>query len=510
MLEYCKNWRRRAGQDCEHGSCPKDTGRVQRTRVVFMAWSKSAYLTRLCLTYCIVSCVPGMRPLRLTLTPHDMHWFEMAKVSLEALQLSENFAYFVEFFWLSCPINQKARKLASNYKKAYNQGSLKRPSIPIHNVTVETGAQDLRSVLEFVSTPENSNVGAEFVESIPDNTSAAVTGAAVDVFAFVFAVVVLAVRLELSLLEFCELDDFRTVVSEEGLLISCSATHNAGISKPVVRALDGGGAVSNMIGCELVFQVRDLDSNMIDKFAKLVMTRKGEGICWTKLIPLKIRCWVWRASTGRIAVADTLGARGITNINPTCQLCGTEPQTVDHLLATCEFSREIWRSSIRAKFPSMNRVLGSVHSVGWKLNWMWVRTTCTEAEPEVFQIQRSGFIRLSATLCNLLCQRYLVLHLPRFSFLLHNISRLCITPVLNRTSYCDGRLLKGIKDVGPTSFLLGETLAARRREDGAGAWRRLRGGVGGRYAKKRVQFTTLSVPLLKANKRASSPMANVG
>lgn len=56
---------------------------------------------------------------------------------------------------------------------------------------------------------------------MPDKTSAAVTGAVavVVVVTVVFAAVVLAVRLELSLLEFCELEDLRTAVSEERLLL---------------------------------------------------------------------------------------------------------------------------------------------------------------------------------------------------------------------------------------------------------------------------------------------------
>lgn len=50
----------------------------------------------------------------------------------------------------------------------------------------------------------------------------------------------------------------------------------------------------------------------------------GLVICWEKVIPLKVKCFVWRASMGRIHVADTLAIRGINTTNSECPMCNKE------------------------------------------------------------------------------------------------------------------------------------------------------------------------------------------
>ncbi|CAI9285088.1 unnamed protein product [Lactuca saligna] len=68
---------------------------------------------------------------------------------------------------------------------------------------------------------------------------------------------------------------------------------------------------------------------------------KGLTIWWSKLIPLKVSGFIWRALLGRIPVADTLATRRIIIPNNLCPLCNKETKTVDHILVTCEYSREV-------------------------------------------------------------------------------------------------------------------------------------------------------------------------
>ncbi|KAL7609904.1 hypothetical protein Lser_V15G12120 [Lactuca serriola] len=68
---------------------------------------------------------------------------------------------------------------------------------------------------------------------------------------------------------------------------------------------------------------------------------KGPTIWWSKLIPLKVSGFIWRVVLGRIPVADTLATRGIIIPNNLCPLCNKETETVDHILVTCEYSREV-------------------------------------------------------------------------------------------------------------------------------------------------------------------------
>ncbi|XP_023756110.1 uncharacterized protein LOC111904593 [Lactuca sativa] len=68
---------------------------------------------------------------------------------------------------------------------------------------------------------------------------------------------------------------------------------------------------------------------------------KGPTIWWSKLIPLKVSEFIWRAVLGRIPVADTLATKGIIIPNNLCPLCNKETETVNHILVTCEYSRDV-------------------------------------------------------------------------------------------------------------------------------------------------------------------------
>lgn len=44
----------------------------------------------------------------------------------------------------------------------------------------------------------------------------------------------------------------------------------------------------------------------------------GPLICWSKVIPLKVKCFVWRATLDRIPVTEALILRGIIVQNINC------------------------------------------------------------------------------------------------------------------------------------------------------------------------------------------------
>lgn len=72
-----------------------------------------------------------------------------------------------------------------------------------------------------------------------------------------------------------------------------------------------------------------------------LITSTGPVICWNKEIPLKVRCFVWRAMLGRIPVAETLALRGVNSMSQMCPLCNLELETVNHLLVNCEFKHAV-------------------------------------------------------------------------------------------------------------------------------------------------------------------------
>ncbi|XP_052622513.1 uncharacterized protein LOC128127842 [Lactuca sativa] len=97
---------------------------------------------------------------------------------------------------------------------------------------------------------------------------------------------------------------------------------------------------------------------------------KGSVICWSKLIPLKVRCFVWRATFGCIPVADSLNKRGVQTQSQHCPMCGNERETATHLLLDCEFAQEAhkwifkWCGFQPRRFNSMLDFLDSMASGG--------------------------------------------------------------------------------------------------------------------------------------------------
>nr|KAJ0200533.1 hypothetical protein LSAT_V11C600299780 [Lactuca sativa] len=63
-------------------------------------------------------------------------------------------------------------------------------------------------------------------------------------------------------------------------------------------------------------------------------------INWSKVIPLKIRCFIWRVLMNRIPVAANLEVRGIKVETDMCPLCNKEKETCDHLLIRYEVAIE--------------------------------------------------------------------------------------------------------------------------------------------------------------------------
>lgn len=64
---------------------------------------------------------------------------------------------------------------------------------------------------------------------------------------------------------------------------------------------------------------------------------KGVTIWWSKMIPLKVRCFIWRVVSGRIVMTETLAIRGINTSSTLCSICNTKTETVDHHY--CGYSR---------------------------------------------------------------------------------------------------------------------------------------------------------------------------
>lgn len=65
---------------------------------------------------------------------------------------------------------------------------------------------------------------------------------------------------------------------------------------------------------------------------------------WSTLGPTKIKIFMWKVVSGAIPVADRLATKGI-KIDPRCQICGLDGESINHVLFTCSLARQVWALS---------------------------------------------------------------------------------------------------------------------------------------------------------------------
>jgi hypothetical protein len=67
----------------------------------------------------------------------------------------------------------------------------------------------------------------------------------------------------------------------------------------------------------------------------------GYKLVWRTWSPLKVRIFLWLALRRRHWTADRRRRHGLV-ASPECYLCDQEEETIDHIIATCSYSREVW------------------------------------------------------------------------------------------------------------------------------------------------------------------------
>ena len=64
-------------------------------------------------------------------------------------------------------------------------------------------------------------------------------------------------------------------------------------------------------------------------------------LTWKAWAPPRVKFFHWLANLGRCWTADRLARRGLPH-PPCCPLCDQEPETIQHLLFGCSFSKQVW------------------------------------------------------------------------------------------------------------------------------------------------------------------------
>jgi hypothetical protein len=62
---------------------------------------------------------------------------------------------------------------------------------------------------------------------------------------------------------------------------------------------------------------------------------------WNTWAPPKCKSFLWLAVINRCWTADRLARRGLDHPDK-CPLCDQEDETVQHILVSCVFAREVW------------------------------------------------------------------------------------------------------------------------------------------------------------------------
>lgn len=86
-------------------------------------------------------------------------------------------------------------------------------------------------------------------------------------------------------------------------------------------------------------------------------TFRGHKLIWKTWAPLRIKIFLWLSFKRKHWTADRRACHGLDAADR-CFLCDQALETIDHLLATCPFTREVWHFLLQAiglRLPPMAR-----------------------------------------------------------------------------------------------------------------------------------------------------------
>ena len=100
------------------------------------------------------------------------------------------------------------------------------------------------------------------------------------------------------------------------------------------------------------------------------------GAMWKELstikVPPKVWNFMWRACSNCLHTRDNLHRRRM-KVEPTCELCRQQPETVSHLLWTCPFARNAWALFKGRTQKCNNEACDFFSSSSSKCNQSWAK-----------------------------------------------------------------------------------------------------------------------------------------
>ena len=101
---------------------------------------------------------------------------------------------------------------------------------------------------------------------------------------------------------------------------------------------------------------------------------KGHHLVWKTWAPLKVKIFLWLALwrchwTGDRRLRHGLEAREM------CYLCDQEVETIDHIIASCSYSREVWHRILQVLHRPFPQLASTTFS--W---WKHLRAGCNDPQ----------------------------------------------------------------------------------------------------------------------------------
>ena len=110
---------------------------------------------------------------------------------------------------------------------------------------------------------------------------------------------------------------------------------------------------------------------------------EGANVLRKTRAPGQCKCFIWLVIHDRCWTAARRKRHGLQD-DDTCVLCAQSSETIDHLLTTCPFSREIWFNILRKL--GWERMTPDMHTLNFPSWWLDARTLgsrCPRREEEV-------------------------------------------------------------------------------------------------------------------------------
>ena len=106
------------------------------------------------------------------------------------------------------------------------------------------------------------------------------------------------------------------------------------------------GLYSVKSGYELAFTMKNVE--LIRDQQVLPSLNPLKDRVWNLLAPSTLKVFIWKALSGALSVLDGLRDRGM-KCDLECQTCGQTGESINHVLFSCTFARQVWAMT---RFPS--------------------------------------------------------------------------------------------------------------------------------------------------------------